>query len=56
MVVDGVTWCHADERDEEEDDGEGVEKFARKVKTEHCVNCSETEEGEELDVVLEGQF
>ena len=54
MVVDGVTWCHADECDEEEDDGEGVEKFAGEIKTKHDKDCSETKEGEELDVVLEG--
>ena len=56
MVVDGVTRCHTDEGEEEEDDGEAVEKFGREVETEHSVDCPETKEGEEFDVFLEGQL
>ena len=56
MVVDGVAGGHADEGDEQEDDGEGIQCFGGEVETEHCMNCSETEEGEKLNVVLEGQF
>ena len=54
MVVDGVTWCHADESDEEEDDGESVECFGGEVEAEHNKYCPKTEESKELNVVLEG--
>ena len=56
MVVESVTGCHAEEGEEEEEDGEAVEHLGGEVEAEHRVHCPEAEEGEELNIVLEGQF
>ena len=53
LIVYCVTWCHTDEGDEEEDDREAVECFGGEVEAEHCVNCPETKESEELNIILE---
>ena len=53
MIINSVAWCHAKKSYKQENYREGIDSFAGEVEAKHCVNCSEAEESEEFDVVLE---